>query len=107
MVNTVDMATRGKAKVADLVEDLEWQRGPKFFRMSRDSWPTITVNNSCIPQSELRRRQELLCYSLSASSGAGKTRLHKAIGGSGIQQVTQLGWDAGSDSNGQKDVELV
>ena len=50
--NIADLGTRGTANMEDIGEDSEWQRGPKFLREARSSWPIARPKSVEIPAEE-------------------------------------------------------
>ena len=55
-LNPVDIATRGKATIADVQEGSVWQEGPAYLRESRETWPVSRDFRREVPVVERRLR---------------------------------------------------
>ena len=78
VVNTADLATRGRAQACDLDSGAEWQIGPAFLKWPREEWPTSQPPASRVPVQELRTRHEIKIF-LTRSSIALPRRLQELV----------------------------
>ena len=55
-INIADLATRDKAKIEDIGEGSEWQKGPQYLMAPRSTWPVSREFIRNVPKEEKRMK---------------------------------------------------
>ena len=68
LTNVADLATKGKATIADIGEGSTWQSRSKELSYPRTQWPASRDFKRSLPDSEVRLRQKAECQAVAGGS---------------------------------------